>query len=264
MGLSWMVGRSEWTSASPSAHTLPPLACIWVDLRMPETDSEEIVEGEAGEMAEDEAEVVEAGGTSEGVTSGVDLPATMMTVARPSVTTMTVGLPPVGTMMTAMLLLWTDMLTATALRHLVTMMIEAHPHGITMIAMAAVAAAEVEVAITRRDRMTEEALWTAMLAVVLKGTTVLGTPTGMIGTVARAMGQGGLGPQAHSTGMPGHGGITEAEAGAMRGRQDLHCLQDRLWLQDTERRMHPSRIKMNHIRGFILIHTSVLADYQDM
>ena len=41
----------------------------------------------------------------------------------------------------------------------------------------------------------------------------------------------------------GRGGITEAEAGAMRGRQDLHCLQDRLWLQDTERRMHSQEIK---------------------
>jgi hypothetical protein len=82
-----------------------------------------------------------------------------------------------------------------------------------------------------------------MLAVVLKGTTVLGTPTGMIGMVAPAMGQDGLAPPAHSTGTPGREGITEAEAGAMRGRQDLHCLQDRLWLQDTERRMHSQEIK---------------------
>jgi hypothetical protein len=143
-----------------------------------------------------------------------------------------------------MLLLWTGMLTATALHHLVTMMSEAHPQGITMIAMAAVvAAAEGEADITRRDPMTEEALWTAMLAVGPKGTTVLGTPTGMIGMAARATVQGGRAPPAHSTGIPGHGGITEAEAGAMRGRQDLHCLQDRLWLQDTERRMHSQEIK---------------------
>merc|ERR550519_477823 len=112
-----------------------------------------------------------------------------------------------GTMMTAMLLLWTGMLTATALHHLGTMMIEAHPQGIMMIAMAAVAAAEGEADITRRDPMIEEALWTAMLAVGLKGTTVLGTPTGMIGMVAPAMGQDGLAPPAHSTGIPGHGGI---------------------------------------------------------
>jgi len=238
-----MVGRSEWTSASPSVHTLPPLACTWEDPQMPATDSEEIVVvvGEAGEMAEDEAEAAEAGVTSEGVTSGVDLPATMM-IALHHATTKIVGLL-LGTMMTAMLLLWTGMLTATALHHLVTMMIEAHPQGIMMIAMAAVAAAEGEADITRRDPMTEEALWTAMLAVGLKGTTVLGTPTGMIGMVAPAMGQDGLAPPAHSTGIPGHGGITEAEAGAMRGRQDLHCLQDRLWLQDTERKMHSQEIK---------------------
>ena len=132
-----------------------------------------------------------------------------------------------------------------------------------MTAMAAVAAAEEEADITRRGHMTEEAVWTAMLAAGPKGTTVLGTHTGMTGTVARAMGQGGLAPPAHSTGTPGinctahpfrtvllmilsflgRGGITEAEAGAMRGRQDLHCLQDRLWLQDTERRMHSQEIK---------------------
>jgi len=242
MGLSWMVGRSEWTSASPSVHTLPPLACTWADPQMPAMDSEEIVVGEAGEMAEDEAEAAEAGVTSEGVTSGVDLHATMMIVARHHATTMTVGL--LGTMMTAMLLLLlTGMPTATALHHLVTMMTEAHLQGIMMIAMAAVVAAEGEADITRRDHMTEEALWTAMLAVGPKGTTVLGTPTGMIGMVAPAMGQDGLAPPAHSTGIPGHGGITEAEAGAMRGRQDLHCLQDRLWLQDTERRMHSQEIK---------------------
>merc|ERR1719350_2245327 len=64
-------------------------------------------------MAEDEAEAVEAGVTSEGVTSGVDLHATMMIVARHHATTMTVGL--LGTMMTGMP-------TATALHHLVTMM----------------------------------------------------------------------------------------------------------------------------------------------
>jgi len=210
---------------------------------MPVTDSEEIVVvvGEAGEMAEDEAEAAEAGVTSEGVTSGVDLPATMM-IALHHATTKIAGLL-LGTMMTAMLLLWTGMLTATALHHLVTMMIEAHPQGIMMIAMAAVAAAEGEADITRRDPMTEEALWTAMLAVGLKGTTVLGTPTGMIGMVAPAMGQDGLAPPAHSTGIPGHGGITEAEAGAMRGRQDLHCLQDQLWLQDTERKMHSQELK---------------------
>merc|ERR1719350_1623040 len=184
-------------------------------------------------MAEDEAEAAVAGVTSEGVTSGVDLHATMMIVARHH-----------ATMMTAMLLLLlTGMPTATALHHLVTMMTEAHLQGIMMIAMAAVVAAEGEADITRRDHMTEEALWTAMLAVGPKGTTVLGTPTGMIGMVAPAMGQDGLAPPAHSTGIPGHGGITEAEAGAMRGRQDLHCLQDRLWLQDTERRMHSQEIK---------------------
>merc|ERR1719305_1780967 len=137
-------------------------------------------------MAEDEAEAAEAEVTSEGVTSGVDLPATMM-IALHHATTKIAGL-----------LL-----------------------GIMMTAMAAVAAAEGEADITRRDPMTEEALWTAMLAVGLKGTTVLGTPTGMIGMVAPAMGQDGLAPPAHSTGIPGHGGITEAEAGAMRGRQDL-------------------------------------------
>jgi hypothetical protein len=211
---------------------------------MPATDSEEIVVvvGEAGETPEDEAEAAEAGVTSEGVTSGVDLPATMM-IALHHATTKIAGLL-LGTMMTAMLLLWTGMLTATALHHLVIMMSEVHLQGITMIATAAVvAAAEVEADITRRDLTTEEVLWTAMLAVGPKGTTVLGIPTGMIGMAARATGQGGLAPPAHSTGIPGHGGITEAEAGAMRGRQDLHCLQDRLWLQDTERKMHSQEIK---------------------
>jgi len=102
MVLSWMGGRSEWTSASPSVHTLQPLACTWADPQMPVTDSEEIV---AGEMAEDEAEAAEAGETSEEVTSGVDLPpGTMMNVACHHVTTMIAGLPP-GTMTTAMLLL---------------------------------------------------------------------------------------------------------------------------------------------------------------
>ena len=68
---------------------------------MPVTDSEEI---EAGEMAEDEAEVGEAGEIFEGVTSGVDLPATMMMfVAHHRATTTTEDLPP-GTMMTATLL----------------------------------------------------------------------------------------------------------------------------------------------------------------
>ena len=137
-------------------------------------------------------------------------------------------------------------------------MTEVHPQGITMIAMAAVAAAEAEADITRRDHMTEEALWTVMLAAGPIGTTVLVTPTEMTGMVAPAMGQGGLAPPAHTTGIPGisctappvpfmififlgHEGITEA--GAMRGRQGLHCLQDRLWLQDIERRMHSQGIK---------------------
>jgi len=133
--------------------------------------------------------------------------------------------------------------TATALHHLVTMMTEVHPQGITMIAMAAVAVAEAEADITRRDHMTEEALWTVMLAAGPIGTTVLVTPTGMTGMVAPAMGQGGLAPPAHTTGIPGHEGITEAEAGAMRDHQGLHCLQDRLWLQDIERRMHSQGIK---------------------
>ena len=45
----------------------------------------------------------------------------------------------------------------------------------------------------------------------------------------------------------GPGGITEAEAGAMRGRQDLPCHQDQLWLQDTKTgtlpRMHSLEIE---------------------
>jgi len=135
------------------------------------------------------------------------------------------------------------MLIVTVLHRLVTTMTAVRHLGTMMTAMAAVAAAEEEADITRRGHMTEEAVWTAMLAAGPKGTTVLGTRTGMTGTVARAMGQGGLAPPAHSTGTPGRGGITEAEAGAMRGRQDLHCLQDRLWLQDTERTMHSQEIK---------------------
>jgi len=245
MVLSWTDVRSEWTSASLSVHTPQPLACTWADPQTPAMDSGEIV---AGEMDEDEAEAAEAGETSEGVTSGVVLPpGTMMSVARHHVTTMIVGLPQ-GTMTTAMLLLWTGMPTDMALHHLVIMMTEVHRQGIMMIATVAVAAAEAEAVITRRDHMTEEALWTAMLAAGPKGTTVLATPTGMIGMVAPAMGQGGLAPPAHTTGIPGHEGITEAEAGAMRGRRDLHCLHVRLWLQDTKRRMH-SQEKMNHTMG---------------
>ena len=171
---------------------------------MPATDSEEIVVvvGEAGEMAEDEAEAAEAGVTSEGVTSGVDLHATMMIVARHHATTMTVGL--LGTMMTAMLLLLlTGMPTATALHHLVTMMTEAHPQGIMMIAMAAVAAAEEEADITMRGRTTEGAERTAMVVEGLIGTTASGTPTGMMDMVAQAMEREGRAPPVRSTGKPG-------------------------------------------------------------
>jgi len=139
------------------------------------------------------------------------------------------------------------MLTATALHRLVTTMTAAHPRGTTTIATAAVAAAEEEVDITKRGPTTEGAEWTGMLEEGPKGTTALGTPTGMIGMAALAMEQDGLAPPAHSTGTPGHGGITEAEAGAMRGRQDLLCHQDQLWLQDTKTgtlpRMHSLEIE---------------------
>ena len=53
MGLSLMVGRSGWTSASPSVHTRQRLACTWADPLMPAMDSGEIAEGR-GEMAVDE------------------------------------------------------------------------------------------------------------------------------------------------------------------------------------------------------------------
>jgi len=139
------------------------------------------------------------------------------------------------------------MLTATVLLRLVTTMTAVRHLGTTMTAMAAVAAAaEEEADITRRGHMTEGEVWTVMLAAGPRGTTALGTHTGMTGTVARATGQGGLAPPAHSTGIPGRVGITEAEAGAMRGHQDLHCLQDQLWLQDTERRMHSQEIDESH------------------
>merc|ERR550517_650937 len=174
-------------------------------------------------MVVDEAEVEEVGETSEEVTSGVDLPATTMIVAHHRATTMIVDLP-LGTTMTA-----------------------AHPRDTTMIATAAVAAAEEEVDITKRGPTTEGAEWTGMLEEGPKGTTALGTRTGMIGMAALAMEQDGLAPPARSTGTPGHGGITEAEAGAMRGRQDLLCHQDQLWLQDTKTgtlpRMHSLEIE---------------------
>jgi len=228
MGSSWMVGRSGLISASPSVHTRPPLACTWADPPMPVTDSGEIVVAAAGEKDEDEAEAEEeAGGTSEGATSGVDLPATTMIVGPHRATTMTEDLPQ-GTMTTATLLLRTVMPTATALHHLVTMMSAARHPGTMMTAMAAVAAAEGEADITRRGHMTGGVVRTAMPAAGPKDTTALGTPTGMRGTVAQAKGRGGLAHPAHSTGKPGHGGITEAGAGAMRGRRDLLCLQDRL------------------------------------
>merc|ERR1712032_1050886 len=122
--------------------------------------------------------------------------------------------------------------TMIVAHHRATTMIVDLPPGTMTIATAAVAAAEEEVDITRRGPTTEGAVWTGMLEAGPKGTTVLGTRTGMIGMAAQAMEQDGLAPPAHSTGTPGHVGITEAEAGAMRGRQGLHCPQDRLWLQD--------------------------------
>merc|ERR1712192_200819 len=152
-------------------------------------------------------------------------------------------------------LLQTVMPTATVPHHLVTTMTVGHPRGTTTIATAAVAAAEEEeVDITRRGPTTEGVALTATLAEEPKGTTVLETLTGMIGMVeAQAMEQDGHAPPAHSTGIPGQGGITEAEAGAMRGRQGLLCPQDRLWLQDTKTGKPPKnaflRNRMNHIAG---------------
>merc|ERR1719234_184092 len=146
-----------------------------------------------------------------------------MFVAHHHATTMIVVLRP-GTTMTAPALLQTGTLTAP------------RPRGTTTIATAAVAAAEEEVDITRRGPTTEGVVQTATLEEGQKGTTVLGTRTGMIGMVeAQAMEQDGHAPPAHSTGIPGQGGITGAEAGAMRGRRGLLCPQDRLWLQDTKK-----------------------------
>lgn len=246
MGLSLMVGRSGWTSASPNVHTRQRLACTWADPLMPAMDSGEIAEGR-GEMAVDEAGAEEGEGIS-GETSGADLPVIMTNVAPHRATMMTADLPQ-GIMMTVMLLLLIGMLTATALHPLVIMMIVDHLQDIMMIAMAAVAAAEEEADITMRGRTTEGAERTAMVVEGLIGTTASGTPTGMMDMVAQAMEREGRAPPVRSTGKPGHGGITEAEAGVMRGRQDLHCLQDQPCLQDTERGTSKNafpRNKMNH------------------
>ena len=99
--------------------------------------------------------------------------------------------------------------TATALHRLVTTMTAAHPRGTTTIATAAVAAAEEEVDITRRGPTTEGAVWTGMLEEGPKGTTALGTRTGMIGMAAQAMEQDGLAPPARSTGTPGNDCVSQ-------------------------------------------------------
>ena len=168
MGLSLMVGRSGWTSASPNVHTRQRLACTWADPLMPAMDSGEIAEGR-GEMAVDEAGAEEGEGTS-GETSGADLPVIMTNVAPHRATMMTADLPQ-GIMMTVMLLLLIGMLTATALHPLVIMMIVDHLQDIMMIAMAAVAAAEEEADITMRGRTTEGAERTATVVEGLIGTT---------------------------------------------------------------------------------------------
>ena len=201
MGLSLMVGRSGWTSASPSVHTRQRLACTWADPLMPAMDSGEIAEGRAGVMAADEAGAEEGEGTS-GETSGADLPVIMTNVAPHRATMMTADLPQ-GIMMTVMLLLLIGMLTATALHPLVIMMIVDHLQDIMMIAMAAVAAAEEEADITMRGRTTEGAERTAMVVEGLIGTTASGTPTGMMDMVAQAMEREGRAPPVRSTGKPG-------------------------------------------------------------
>merc|ERR1712004_611590 len=69
----------------------------------------------------------------------------------------------------------------------------------------------------------------------LTDTTAAETRIEMIGMAVQVTALVGLVLQAPTTGIPGHGGITEAAAGVMSGRQDQLCLLDRHYLQDTER-----------------------------
>merc|ERR1712013_494107 len=136
-------------------------------------------------------------------------------------------------MKTAMPLPLTDTLIGTA--H--------HPHGVmtTMVphlqgTMRIATAAAVEAGTTRKDLTRGDLVRTVMVVVVgLTDTTAVETRTEMIGMAVQVTALVDLVLQAPTTGIPGHGGITEAAAGVMSGRQDQLCPQDRHCLQDTER-----------------------------
>merc|ERR1719221_1433410 len=139
-------------------------------------------------------------------------------------------------MKTATLLPLTDMLIGMAhhLHGVMTTMVR-HLQGTMRIATAA-AAAEEEAGTTRKDLTIGDLVRTVMVVVVgLTDTTAVETHTEMTGMAVQVTALVDLVLQAPTTGIPGHGGITEAVAGVMSGRQDQLCLQDRHYLQDTER-----------------------------
>merc|ERR1711879_518946 len=72
-------------------------------------------------------------------------------------------------------------------------------------------------------------------AAAAEDTTAVEILTEMIGMAVQVTALVDLVLQAPTTEIPGHGGITEAAAGVMSGRQDQLCPQDRHCLQDTER-----------------------------
>merc|ERR1712012_572788 len=138
---------------------------------------------------------------------------------------------------TAMPLPLTDTLIGTA-HHPHGVMTTTVPHlqGTMRIATAAAAAAEEEAGTTRKDLTIGDLVRTVMVEVVgLTDTTAVETLTEMIGMAVQVTALVDHVLQAPTTGIPGHGGITEAAAGVMSGRQDQLCPQDRHCLQDTER-----------------------------
>lgn len=233
MAWSWTAGRFELTSASPSDRTRPPLACTWEGPRMLVMVSEEIVaateetdvaaaEGEVGVVITEEtiAEVHHLG---------------IMTIALHCATMKNVDLQDITK--TAMPLPLTDTLIGTAHHpHGVMTTMVPHLQGTMRIATAAAAAAEEEAGTTRKDLTIGDLVRTVMVVVVgLTDTTAVETRTEMIGMAVQVTALVDLVLQAPTTGIPGHGGITEAAAGVMSGRQDQLCPQDRHCLQDTER-----------------------------
>jgi len=233
MASSWTAGRFELTSASRSGRTRPPLVCTWEDPRMLVMVSEEIAAAtEETDVAAAEGEVAVV--ITEETIAEVHHLGTM-TIVLHCATMKIVDLQDI--MKTATPLPLIDMLIGTAhhLHGVMTTMVR-HLQGTMRIATAAAAAAEEEAGTTRKDLTIGDLVRTVMVVVVgLTDTTAVETRTEMIGMAVQVTALVDLVLQAPTTGIPGHGGITEAAAGVMSGRQDQLCLQDRHYLQDTER-----------------------------